>query len=300
MTVRALAYSRLTTLPTASRSRCAHCVGPVSMPCARTSHCMHLPYLQTSFLADGGGWTARVEGKVVSGSSARRTQSLFVYVAVEDEYALDDTGARLQGTGELRVGDAVGGGDAHLEGDVAALGAFSLIARASHSAGQRPRTSVWGEVGDVHAYAAVRDRVLNELQEAQGAPRLSGKVAPGARLAVVQLDLVPPFTLDLIYVPGGCPASDCESELHERTASRLKERLEARQEVFSSRLRRTFNLDGKLLDGQPLQQACCLPLRPHPGTCKHTRCYPCPMLHRRQHAYCTPQSLTSPLQLTRP
>lgn len=133
------------------------------------------------------------------------------------------------------------------------LGAFSIVTLASDSSQAPHRARVWGEVGDAHAYARVRDRVLSELQASDGS--LNGRVAHGARLVVVQLDLKPPFAVDVVYMSGGCPSDSCETAVRTNSGIRLVEQIRHREDAFVSRLRHTFQLDGKRLDGKELQQA---------------------------------------------
>ncbi|KAL3914674.1 MAG: hypothetical protein SGPRY_007547, partial [Prymnesium sp.] len=144
--------------------------------------------LHTWFLADGsGGWAARVEGKTASGSNSGRPQSIFVYLAVEDEYAVGEGG-------ELRLGGALQGNAAHLQGEVPSLGPFSVVARASDGSGRVKRARTWGTQGDrPSAYTDVRNRVLSQLANSDEGSLHDG-MERGSRLAVVQIDLAPPFT----------------------------------------------------------------------------------------------------------
>ena len=186
--------------------------------------------MQTTFLATEAGWTARIQGERAGGRPGGHPTALFFYAAIEDEYM--ESGTRA---GELRPGEAVavgqlrvGGGEAgtgdwsdggkrvgtsvHVSGEVDSLGPFSIVALASHGAAQPPMARVFGEVGTEHAYAKVRERVSAQLLQSEDGELPNG-FDQGARLAVVQVDLVPPFTLDIVYVGGGCSDETCERVL---------------------------------------------------------------------------------------
>jgi mannosyl-oligosaccharide glucosidase len=185
--------------------------------------------LTTSFVGtDGGGtgspgWTVRIAGEP---TGQRRKQHVFVYVAVDAEFA---DGLAAAGHFELAPTlDVQGPRGLHVRGRVDALGSFSLLAEARSlrtqpggaggTGGEALPIAVWGSVAPKHSHLTVEDVAMALVGHAGQPPRddartpasvapgeLDGIVQPSSQLLVFQLITDgSPFELDLAYVPGGC------------------------------------------------------------------------------------------------
>lgn len=233
--------------------------------------------ITTSFVGTGGGltgargWAVRIAGEP---TGQRRGQHVFVYVAVDAEFADE-----LVAAGHFELAPTLGvqgRGGLHVRGRVDALGSFSLLAEARRvpdgeggADGEPLPVTVWGSAAPRHSHLTVEDVAMALVGPAGGAPRdgtpapdvpgeLDGTVQPGARLLVFQLRTDgSPFELDLTYVPGGCGTrgADTAEGRRERvdedgcaavhkawTGEAFSAELSRRSAAFRSRLVSTFGL----------------------------------------------------------
>ena len=250
--------------------------------------------LTTSFLKGGGAddgdnvegsWAVRVSASPLGGEDGNgapsQELSLFFYFGIEDEYAPPHTEQESY-LGEGASADRGGGEYYTLEGRVAGLGKFSVLASGRGANGERLPLTGWTPPAEAGGRAGggagggdlnVRSLIVDALRggdaaaaggdaaaadgdaaAAGGSPRLVGGASSRARLLVIQLTARPPFNLELAYAAGGCDDKPdlCEALRRRLSGDALSARLSARESVYRSQVDRRFRLsDARGLGGAP-------------------------------------------------
>lgn len=177
--------------------------------------------LTTSFLANGGGWSVRLEGAKSEGAKGAGgakgpggggRQSVFFYLAVDAEYADASSQAAAAGGFDRGppLGSERGAAAAHVAGAVRGLGDVSVVVEAreqgggSGGGGGGAEVRVWGSSDPGHSHLNAGELVRSQLDaqlaaEAEARARQGGKAArqpappkvpdrvePGSKLVVVQ------------------------------------------------------------------------------------------------------------------
>jgi mannosyl-oligosaccharide glucosidase len=224
--------------------------------------------LETSFVATGGGgWAVRVAGSAPSGGGRAQRQSLFFYLSVDAELATDGDAAGA--FKRPRARPFLGAEGVIVSGEVRGLGKFSLMATAREGGGKAAKVHAWGSARPGDSHLNVADVVRRELEDRGGEEqggngargRLTGGVAPGSRLLVLQVTAAPPFELDLTLAPEACADDDdapCKVAHRDFSGDGLGNLLQKRQAAFERAV------DERLLGGGESQRPRPLMLRGKP------------------------------------